>query len=482
MRIRPTARRTAAALVAAASLVAVAGPASAAPGSPGSPRFTDGSTSGGDPYFPAAGNGGYDVQHYGLDLSWAADGRLDGTAVVTLTATADLASFSLDLRGLTVSAVRVDGKPARYTQLPPGEDGRGGELVVQAAPKLRAGTTHEVTVVYGGYPGQPTDAEGALYGWVTFPDGVLVANEPEGAPTWFPVNDVPRDKATYDFRITVPEGKTAIANGEPVGEPTTTGGRTTFLWRATDPMASYLATASIGDYTATTRLGPDELPILDFVETGVTGDALTTTQASLALQPAMIDFFDGVFGPYPFTSFGSIVDDDTVEYALETQTRPVYSQVASETTVAHELAHQWVGNSVSPATWADIWLNEGFATYAQWMWTATRPGGATEQEQFDAVYAIPADDEFWSVVVADPGREGIFADAVYDRGAATLHALRTEIGDAAFGDLLRRWVTENADSTVTTADFVALAEQVSGRDLDALFTDWLYTPARPAGY
>jgi aminopeptidase N len=481
MRIRPTARRTAAALVAAASLVAAAGPASAAPGDPGSPRFTDGSTSGGDPYFPAAGNGGYDVQHYGLDLSWAADGRLDGTAVVTLTATADLASFSLDLRGLTVSAVRVDGRPARYTQLPPGEDGRGGELVVRAAPKLRAGTTHEVTVVYGGYPGQPTDAEGALYGWVTFPDGVLVANEPEGAPTWFPVNDVPRDKATYDFRITVPEGKTAIANGEPVGEPTTADGRTTFLWRATDPMASYLATASIGDYTATTRLGPDHLPILDFVETGVTSDALTTTQASLTLQPEMIEFFEGVFGPYPFTSFGSIVDDDTVEYALETQTRPVYSQVASETTVAHELAHQWVGNSVSPATWADIWLNEGFATFSEWLWTEHR-GGRTAAERYAEVYATPEDDELWQVVVADPGREGIFSAAVYDRGAATLHALSERIGAEAFGTLLQRWVTENAGGTVTTADFTALAEQVSGRDLDAFFTDWLYTPARPAGY
>ena len=479
MRTRPTVRRTAAALVAAASLVAVAGPASAAPGAPGSPRYTDGSTSGGDPYFPAAGNGGYDVQNYDLGLSWYADGRLDGTAVVTLVATQDLASFSLDLRGLTVSSVLVDGKPARYTQLPPGPDGRGGELVVTAAPKLRAGTTHRVTVVYSGYPGQPLDNTGAPYGWVTFADGVLVANEAEGAPTWFPVNDVPTDKATYDFRITVPEGKTAIANGEPVGGPVTSAGRTTWTWRATDPMASYLATASIGDYTASTQVGPGGLPILDYVETGLSARRLATTQASLALQPQMIAFFEGLLGDYPFSSFGAIVDEDSVGYALETQTRPVYSGVASESTVAHELAHQWVGNSVSPTTWADIWLNEGFATYLQWMWTESR-GGATAQAQYEDVLAIPAGDEFWTVSLTDPGAENLFAEAVYDRGAAFLHALRTTIGEARFAELLHRWVGDNADGNVTTADLLALAERVSGQQLDGLFRDWLTDTDRPA--
>jgi aminopeptidase N len=484
MRIRPTARRTAAAFVAAASLVAVAGPASAAPGAPGTPRYTDGSTSGGDPYFPTAGNGGYDVRNYDLSLSWSpgatpAESRLEGTAVITLEATQDLASFSLDLRNLAVSSVLVDGKPVRYTQLPVDAQGRGGELVVTAAPKLKAGTTHRVTVVYSGTPGRPTDIEGALYGWVTFGDGVLVANQPEGAPTWFPVNDVPTDKATYDFRITVPEGKTAIANGEPVGTPVTRDGRTTWTWRTDDPTASYLTTASIGDYVMTTQTGPGGLPIYNFVETGLNATRAATTAASLALQPEMIDYFDGLFGPYPFDSFGAIVDDDTVGYALETQTRPVYSRQASESTVAHELAHQWLGNSVTLAGWRDIWLNEGFATYAEWLWSE-RQGGETAQAQFDDVYATPAEDEFWTTVVSDPGPTGLFAGAVYDRGAATVHALRTEIGDEAFFELLYRWATENAGRNVTTADFVALAEEVSGQQLDDLVTAWVVTPSKPA--
>jgi aminopeptidase N len=445
-------------------------------------RWAPGSTSGGDPYFPQAGNGGYDVGHYGLDLAYdPATGRLDGTARITLTATADLDSFSLDLRGLTATSVQVDGHRARFEQLPPPENGRGGELVVRARPELKAGSTHEVTVIYGGVPGQPTDIEGALYGFVSFDDGALVANEPEGAPTWYPVNDVPTDKATYDFRITVPEGKTAIANGEPVGTPTTTDGRTTFRWRASDPMASYLSTASIGDYGMTTQTGPGGLPILDFLERDLTAEDRATTVAALALEPQMIAFFEGIYGPYPFTSFGSIVDDDSVDYALETQTRPVYSQVAGEITVAHELAHQWVGDSVTPETWRDIWLNEGFATYSQWLWTESRAQG-TAQAEFDRVMATPADDEFWQTLPGDPSAETLFAEATYDRGAAALHALRGKIGDPAFSATLRAWATQHAGGDVSTADLVALAEQVSGQQLDAFFQTWIYTPGKPTSW
>ena len=443
-------------------------------------RYGPGSTTGGDPYFPHAGNGGYDVQHYDLTLSYDhTTGQLDGTAVIRLIATADLDSFSLDLRRLSATSVRVDGKNATFEQLPPDERGLGGELVVRTRPKLKAGTTHEVTVVYGGVPGQPLDIEEAPYGFYSFPDGAFVANEPEGASTWYPVNDIPTDKATYDFRITVPAGKTAIANGEPVGTPVTANGRTTFVWRATDPMASYLSTASIGDYVMTTQVGPGGLPIYNFVETGLSVPRLATTTASLGLQPAMIDFFDDIYGPYPFTSFGAIVDENSVGYALETQTRPIYSGQATEGTVAHELAHQWVGNSVTPEQWTDIWLNEGFATYSQWLWTASR-GGTTMQQRFDTVYNRPA--AFWATPPGDPGAEDLFNAATYDRGAAALHALRGKIGDASFLTVLRRWATENADGNVTTADLVALAEEVSGQQLDDFFTVWIYTPSKPTAW
>jgi len=473
-------RRPLAAAVVALALTTpmlVAAPASA-------DRYGPGSTSGGDPYYPWAGNGGYDVGNYDLTLAYdPGTGRLDGTAVITLTATADLDSFSLDLRNLTASSVLVDGKRATFEQQPPDPvTGLGGELVVRTRPKLKAGTTHRVTVVYGGIPGQPTDIEGFPYGFYSFPDGAFVANEPEGAGTWYPVNDIPTDKATYDFRITVPEGKTAIANGELVGQPVTTNGRTTFVWKATDPMASYLSTASIGDYVLTTDVGPGGLPILNYVDRDISAEDSAATEAVLDLQPEMIDFFDDIYGQYPFTSFGAIVDDDTdAGYALETQTRPIYSGPPSESTVAHELAHQWVGNSVTPEQWTDIWLNEGFATYSEWLWDESRDG-PSPQERFEGVYAIPAEDEFWRTPPGDPGAEDLFNAATYDRGAAALHALRVTIGEDAFSDLLYRWTTENEDGNVTTADFVALAEEVSGQQLDDFFTEWIYTPEKPEGY
>jgi aminopeptidase N len=441
------------------------------------PAYAPGTTTGSDPYFPASGNGGYDVQNYTLNLAYdPATGRLDGTAALVLLTTTDLSSLSLDLRGLTATKVVVDGRSVPFSQNA-GVDGRGGELVVPVQ-AIRY-TTHQVTVTYGGVPGRPTDISGELYGWVSTPDGAMVVNEPEGAATWFPVNDVPSDKATYDFVITVPAGKTAVANGDPVGKPTTANGRTTWRWHSREPMASYLATASIGDYEMTTQYGVHGQPIYDFVDKDITGRARTTTKAALAKEPAMIAFLEGVYGPYPFTSAGSIVDDDSVGYALETQTKPVYSRQASESTVLHELAHQWVGDSVTPQQWKDIWLNEGFATYSEWLW-AEKNGRGTVQSAFDDVMSIPADDEFWAVAPADPGAEDLFAGATYDRGAATLYALRKKIGEPKFKALLQQWPTVHWHSTVTTADFITLAEQISGQQLDDFFTTWLYTPAKPA--
>jgi aminopeptidase N len=192
----------------------------------------------------------------------------------------------------------------------------------------------------------------------------------------------------------------------------------------------------------------------------------------------MIAFLEETFVPYPFNSAGAIVDDDTVGYALETQTRPVYSRVARESTVAHELAHQWFGNAVSPERWADIWLNEGWATYVEWLWSEDR-GGDSAQASFDAVMEIPADDPFWDLAIADPGPFGLFLGAVYDRGAATLHALRVKVGDETFFAASQEWLTRYDDSTASTDEFEAVFEEVSGQDLTTFFDVWVRTPIKP---
>lgn len=431
-----------------------------------------GATGGGDPYFPAAGNGGYQVEHYDLDLAYDPPTRaLSGTATLSAQALDDLTSFSLDLRGLTASAVTVDGAPATLAQ----DD---GELVVTPAAALAAGAAFTVTVAYGGTTGQPTDVGGEYYGWVSTDDGAFVANEPDGAPTWYPVNDVPTDKATYAITITVPEGVTAVANGELLAAETS-GGLATWSWSAHDPIASYLTTAAIGDYDLVTTTTPGGLPVVDAVDRDLTSTERAVTTARLSLQPAVIDFFTPLFGPYPFTSAGAIVDDDTVAgYALETQTRPLYAGVPDEATIAHELSHQWFGDSVTPSTWRDIWLNEGFATWAEWTWEAAS-GGPSVQERFDENYARPDDDPLWEVAPGDPGADDLFAEAVYTRGGMALHALQEEIGEEAFAVLLHRWASENAGGNVATADLVALAEEVSGQDLDDFFTAWIDIPGKP---
>ena len=414
--------------------------AAAAPGNPGGPRYTAGAPGAGDAYFPYAGNGGFDVRHYDLDLTYTPpaaapapiEGHLDAVATLDLVATQDLDRFNLDLRGLDVTSVAVNGKPAAEVAPPSAgatvegaaywqvqdDAARVWELTVQPRPKLKSGEHASVVIEYDGTTTRPRDIEGALYGWVTTRDGAMVVGEPEGTMTWIPVSDHPTDKATYEFAITVPEGKVAVANGLQSQPSATANGWTTWYWDAPDAQASYLATATIGDFDLTTQ-NAGGLPIVNAVDRKLTAGNRTTTTASLAQQPAMITFFTQQFGPYPFGSYGAIVDDDSVGYALETQTRPVYSRVASEGTVAHELAHQWFGNAVSPQRWQDIWLNEGWATYCSWLWTEQR-GGATAQQRFNSVMARPASQSFWNLAIADPGPLGLFAGPVYDRGAATL--------------------------------------------------------------
>ena len=646
-------------------------------------EFTPGAPGIGDPYFPLDGNGGYDVRHYLLDVAYdPATDVLDGTAVITARATQHLSAFNLDLVGLEVRDVTVNGRAATWTR-------DGGELTITPARGLREGR-HFVTVVrYRGVP-ETIDDQFGVSGFIHTDDGALVVGQPDVAATWYPVNDHPIDKAAYTFRITVPEGLEAVANGVLVSERTRRG-RTTWVWNAKEPMASYLTTATIGEFDirayradgirywdafdpdlfvgpeprsgerfllsqaaspsykrlARTISVPDEGATLSFwvdrqteaswdfffVEahtpgqddwttlpdangstsqdtgnvcpywldihpflahyqtdngddtcspTGTTGawhaatgssdgmeqwtvdlsayagtdvevaiayasddivqgpgvfiddvevstgegstsfeddgdplagwttpgppegsppnandwvvgtadDAPPTVgeiaEGSLARQPEIVDFLEGYFGPYPFSALGGIVDDAELNFALENQTRPIYGTVfftdsfSGDAVVVHELAHQWLGNDVAIAEWQHIWLNEGFATYAEWLWSE-HEGIQTVQEIFDGFATIPADDEFWELTIGDPGPDRLFDIAVYWRGGMTLHALRLEVGDEAFFEIVRRWARSNAGGNVTTAEFIALAEDVAGRELDALFETWLFTPAKPEG-
>ncbi|MEU0057997.1 M1 family metallopeptidase [Streptomyces sp. NPDC006334] len=423
----------------------------------------------GDPYFPLAGNGGYHVDHYDLTLNYdPGSRRLEGRAVLTARATQRLTRFDLDLRGLKVTGLTVDRTRARHRR-------DGQELVVTPRRALRAGERFRVTVTYSGVPGPVTDPDGSLDGWIPTDDGAFVAGEPQGAMTWFPANNHPRDKASYDFTLTVPEGRTAVANGVLLGKRTAHG-RTTFRWRQTEPMAAYLATATIGKFQVqqfTTRDGVKVYNAVDPREA-------TASAPVLRQLPSVLDWESKLFGRYPFRAAGAIVDRaPQAGYALETQTRPVYDRAPDIATVVHESAHQWFGDSVSLTSWKDIWLNEGFASYAEWLY-AEQHGGKSAQASFDALYATAADDDLWAFPPGDPGGgRNIFDTPVYARGAMALHALRTAVGDRAFFRVLRAWADRHRHGHGTTAQFERLAEQVSGKELGGLFHTWLYAPGKP---
>jgi hypothetical protein len=658
----------------ATSVIANTGDTGFGPGAPGL----------GDPYYPRDGNGGYDVEHYLLELSYdPATGLLAGSATIRARATQNLSSFNLDLEGLSVHGIQVNHRSAAFSR-------SGAELTVTPEKGIRDGREFDAVVHYDGVPKPIVDQFG-VSGFLRTDDGSLVIGQPHVAATWFPANDHPLDKASFTFKITVPEGLEVVANGV-LRDVESEEGKATWTWYAAEPMATYLATASVGEfqlnrykkdrisyvdaidpdlfkpvvtartgrnfawshaglnsYTRLTRtisvpqsgatlsfgLQRDIEPQFDFafVEARLTGAASWTTlrdgnghttdspgaacpdrlalhpflkhyltdkgdgtctasgstgqwwaatgpssgweawafnlgrfagksvdvaitymsdkvvpfdgvfvddvtvssgegttsfeddgntldgwaasapppgspantvrwtagtdsppplgervEASFKRQPEIIDFLSGYFGRYPFKASGGVVDDlNGLGFALENQTRPIYAKnffkdrQGGDSVVVHELAHQWVGDDMAVKGWQDIWLNEGFASYTEWLWSE-HEGRETPKQLFDFyAAAIPAGAPFWAVKIGDPGTAALFDPPVYVRGAMTLQALRVLVGDDVFFDILREWTHAHAGGNVSSADFIGLAQELSGRDLGSFFNAWLFTSAKPAG-
>jgi aminopeptidase N len=454
------------------SLTAAAALALALP-AVGRAAFVKGSPGLGDPYFPRAGNGGYDVESYYLRLRYRpGTNRLRAVATIRATAIENLSRFDLDFRHLRIQRLRVNGERARFVR-------RGQELVITPRHGLRNGKEFKVRVRYRGHPRPVIDPDGAKDGWIPTDDGAFVASEPQGAPSWFPCNDYPTDKARYRIRVTVPKGKVAVSNGALVRQVVHKRHRT-FVWDENSPMATYLATVTTGRFDVT-RSRVNGIPAYVAVDprerSGVAGP--------LSKMPAILRLFRRRFGDYPFGTTGAAVDHaPTVGYALETQTRPIYDAAPSDATVAHELAHQWFGDSVSLRRWHQIWLNEGFATWSEWLWQE-RAGGASVSKRFDDLYSDhgPEDGKFWNPPPGRPGGpEHLFDGTIYLRGGMTLEALRQEVGTGTFFDILRDWTRDHAYGNAGTRQFIDLAEAESGQDLEHFFQVWLYDRGKPRNW
>ncbi|MEU5098535.1 M1 family metallopeptidase [Streptomyces sp. NPDC020996] len=472
-RPRPRLRPRAAALLAPAVCVCLL--AASAPATP---------LGVGDRLFPYLGNPGYDVASYDLSFTYSGSNREPLRAVTTIDAwtTADLDRVNLDFAHGTVESVRVDGEPATFTQA-------GDDLVVTPEDPLPEGSLARITVRH---TSDPVPARGQDGGWVRTADGLAMANQADAAHLVFPCNDHPSDKARFTIRITAPDGYTAVANGPPAGVHRA-GGATTWTYRSRHPMATELAQVSVGRSSVRHREGPHGLPVRDVVP----ARDRERLEPWLRRTPEQIAWMESKVGPYPFETYGLLVADAGTGFELETQTLSLfekglftgaaYPKWYVESVMVHELSHQWFGDSVTPRTWSDVWLNEGHATWYEALYAQEKAGKPMET-RMKAAYAAS---DRWRAAGGPPalpkpptpGRKiSIFRPNVYDGAALVLYALRQEIGRPDFERLERAWVRYHRDSTATTEDFERLAAEISGRDLSGFFKAWLYgerTPPMP---
>lgn len=433
-----------------------------------------GAAGAGDPYFPLDGNGGYDVAHYRIDDRYRpGPDRLRGTTTISATATAELSAFHLDL-ALRPDAVRVNGQQADFGKPNP------HELRIEPKQPIASGATFTVQVHYSGHP---WSAKAVGQSPVFSGHGETMAiGEPQIGPWWFAANETPADKATYDVTLRVPHGRQAVSNGELVGKKRH-GKLTSWHWRMTDPMTTYLAFFAVG------RFQLDKAKVAGRTYRYAVSELLgpKARKASMRLlhrTPGVVSWLEEQLGPYPFTSSGGVVTGLFVSFALENQGRPVYPYLGGPSRgnirlLVHENAHQWFGDDVSVERWRDVWLNEGLATYAEWLYAAAHGGRPLAQHLQDAYDEHPADAGFWELRVSDPGPERMFDQPVYERGAMMLAALGELAGADRVRALLRTWVDRHAGGSGTGEQFRALAEEVTGVDLDGFFTHWLDDRQRP---
>jgi aminopeptidase N len=433
----------------------------------------------GDPYYPLEGNGGYQIDSYDVSLSYdPPTNALQSTATLkgTVLSEEGLTQFDLDLQPtMLVSEVTVNGAPATFTQ-------NNAELVITTAALLAPQSALEVVVTYSGKPDLVPGGTSGISdgGWYrTDSGGAIAIGEPSNASAWYPVNEHPADTATFAVTATVPDKWKVISNGvqQTDGLPDPGPGKSVYRWQLSEPVASYLTTIYIDDFTLVQDTMADGKPIVS----AIAPDAGSDAPRLAGDTKQILDVLSGYFGPYPFEAAGGIFTGLSNGFALETATRPVYGggQIASLETVVHELAHQWYGDDVAIKRWSDICLNECFASYAPWLYDAQVNKADLDARWKQQMSAVLNQPRFWASPLVDMGPGNEFT-RVYDRGPLALHALRAEIGDEAFLTLLKQWPAMYGGKNASFDDLETYVTTLAGRDMGPFMDAWFRGTTVPA--
>lgn len=426
-----------------------------------------------DSYTGVDFNLGFEVTHYDLDLTYRVEPNLlQGEAVLHIRALEALDKLTVDLGGAMV-ARRITAKHApRVAKFRLS----GGKLRLNFADVIAEGQELELCIRYGGAP-RPLRTPWGDIGWEETESGSLVASQPNGAPSWFPCDDTPSAKATYDIRITADDPFVVISNGKLVSRRRAGGSMTRWHYRVKHPMATYLATVQVGEYI--------DIPLGPNVRAWAPARLKQVVLEEFTQQQEMVDFYSALFGHYPFADYQVVITDDELEIPLEAQGMSIFGSNhvkgdhAFERLIAHELSHQWFGNSVGLSEWKDIWLNEGFACYCEWLWfehAHGRPAHESARSHYQVLARKKQD-----ILLSDPGTHDMFDDRVYKRGALTVHALRRLLGDELFFLTVREYLSAAQHSTVAPDDLISRlrAVAVDPSAVDALLDEWLNQEALP---
>ena len=429
----------------------------------------------GDPYYPEAGNSGYEVAKYQISVSWdPASATLTGTTTISARASQSLESFYFDL-ALPTTRVSVNGQPATV------ERQGFADVEVEPTAEIAAGSEFSVVVDYAGKPG---DVDGDAKPWLVTNAEWSAVGEPESSAWWFPANDHPSDPALMDVSVRVPAGMEAISVGRlESADSAQEKDFDTWHWISRQPMATYLNFVSIGQFEV--KQGTqDGLPYVYAVSEQLQPANRQKVFAALMTSTHRVRVMESMFGPYPFTEIGGVVPAHDLPFgALENQTRPVYDPRAilnagyAPELVNHELAHMWYGNNVTLRQWNDVFNNEAYASWAQWGYNERTRGRKANDKLNETFEQYANEAGFWQITMIDPGRPHLF-DAVYARGPMTLQALRNVIGDDAFFRLSRAWA--QAPGSRSLEEWMAAAQAVTTVNLDPFFQAWIYSPTAPA--